>query len=98
MPTRICVAYRIIIDIRIPIIPLHPGRDNRVRLGETSQGGVVPAGVVIHQAEIRGVTVLTCVGVVRGIRTGIVVHFTLAKHPVGKLCTWSGGPQVRWRW
>ncbi len=65
------------------------GRYNGIRLNETSEFGVVVPGVVPEQVNAT-VTVLSRVGVVRGIRTGIVAHFTLAKHPVGKLCTWSG--------
>ncbi len=71
MPTRVCIPDRIIIDIGIPIQSLHPGRDNRVRVdvpqggfAQTSQGGVVESCVIEHQAEIRGVAVLSRVGVV----------------------------------
>ncbi len=37
-----------------------------VRLREASQGGVVPSGVVEHESKVRGVGVLSRVGVVRG--------------------------------
>ncbi len=36
MPRRIRIPDGIIIDIRIPIQPLHPRRDNRVRLGKAA--------------------------------------------------------------
>ena len=78
MPTRIRILERIIVNVRIPI----PGlgalallRDDGIRLGEASQGGVVPAGVVKHQAKafadvVRGwvvhVGVLAGEGIVRG--------------------------------
>ena len=41
MPAWIRIPDRIIVDIRIPIQPLNAGRDNRIRLGEASNGGVV---------------------------------------------------------
>ena len=37
MPTRIRIFDRIVQSIRIPIIPLHPGRDNGIGGGKPSQ-------------------------------------------------------------
>ena len=48
--------------------------DEGVRLGEASQGGVVPAGVVVHQPEGIGHAALAGVGVVRRQRAGLVAH------------------------
>ena len=67
MPTRIRIFDRIVQSIRIPIIPLHPGRDNAIGGGKPSQRRVIPAGIVEHQAKVRGVRVLPRVGVVCGI-------------------------------
>ena len=77
MTRWVCIVNRIISCIRIAIQALHTAGDNRVRLGEASQGGVVPAGVVEHQAEICGVGVLSRVGVVGGTRIGSEANFTL---------------------
>ena len=66
MPSRVIVSQGIIIHVCIPIQSLHPARDNAVRLREASQGGVVPSGVVEHESKVRGVGVLSRVGVVRG--------------------------------
>ncbi len=66
MPCWIVICHWIIncICISIPVLRLKLIRDDTVRLGESSQGGVVPAGVVEHQAEICGIAVLSRVGVV----------------------------------
>ena len=42
MPTRVSISQRIIVDVSIPIQPLNDGRDNRIRLGEESNGGARP--------------------------------------------------------
>ena len=54
------------VDVRVAIQALNAGRDNWIRLGKASQGGVVPAGVVIHQTEICGMGILSRVLILRG--------------------------------
>jgi len=66
MPAGICIIYRRIVDIRIPIIPLDPSRHNRIGLREASQGGVIPARVVEILPKITAVGVLSRVGVFGG--------------------------------
>jgi len=39
MTRRVSIYQRIIVDIRIPIPSLHPGRDEAVRLGEVVDWG-----------------------------------------------------------
>ena len=75
MPARIDKIHRVIVDIRIAIQPLNAGRDNRIRLGKASQGGVIPAGVVIYQAEICGVGVLSRILILRGGESAGVAGF-----------------------
>ena len=74
MSTGVGISSRTIIDIRIAIKSLHAAGNNRIRLGETSQGGVVPAGVVVHETEVRGVRVLSRVRIVGGSHAGIVSY------------------------
>ncbi len=39
MSRRICIPHRIIINIRVAVISLHPARDKRIRLRKASQRG-----------------------------------------------------------
>ena len=66
MSTWVSISHWVIVDIRIAIQPLNAGRDNRIRLGKASQGGVIPAGVVVHEAEICGIGILSRVLILRG--------------------------------
>ncbi len=51
MSRRVSIDYRIIVDIGKPIkrLGIIGIRDNRIRLDEAVQGGVIVAGVVIVQ-------------------------------------------------
>jgi hypothetical protein len=48
MPYGIYKAIWTVVDIRIPIITLHPARHDGIRLGKASQGQVVPACVSLR--------------------------------------------------
>ncbi len=76
MPRWITISHRIVIDVRIPVISLHPARDKRIRLRETSQRGIVPSGVVVHQPKLTDVGVLPGVGVLRGRSAAGVAHLS----------------------
>ena len=56
MPTWIRVIYRRIVCVGVPIPRLDPLtlRNDCIRLGEASQSGIVPAGVVEHQPKPFG--------------------------------------------
>jgi len=55
---------RAVVDIRIPVQSLRPAGDDAIRAGETSQGGVVVAGIVKIQPQ-RGFIALAGEFVVR---------------------------------
>ena len=76
MPTRVDVIHRRVVDVGVAVQSLHAGWDDAVRLGKASQRGVVPAGVVVHQAEICGVAELTGEPVLRRRDSALVAHFT----------------------
>ena len=56
MPCWVIISDRIIVGIRISIPGLRSLllRNHRIRLGGPAEGGVIPAGVVEHQAEALG--------------------------------------------
>lgn len=76
MPARVDVIHRRVVDVGVAVQSLHPRRDDAIRLGEASQGGVVPAGVVEHQAEICGVAELTRISILRQRRSTLVADFS----------------------
>jgi len=91
MPARIGVHQRIVVDIRIPIQPLHPARYNRIRLGESPQRGVVPAGVVIIQPN-AALEALTRVLVISGRVTLLITGVTENKcRRMNDECRMMGG-------
>ena len=89
MPARVRIPQRIVVRVRVavPRQGIPRAGDEGVRLGKPSQGGVVPAGVVVHQPEGVGVRVLAgvgapsatlqgCYAIVRRQCAGLVAHFT----------------------
>ena len=92
MSRWVIVADRIPVDISIPVPSLRTLRGrghDAVGLSEASQRGIIPARIVIHQAETfrrgRGrvvhVGVLSRKRVLCGQGAERVVRFALAKHP-----------------
>ena len=49
MAAWVIVKHGIIVCIRVPIVPLHTIGHDGVRLDESSEGRVVPTGIVEHQ-------------------------------------------------
>ncbi len=91
MACWIAINYGVVIcvSISIPCLRSLFLRNHRIRLSEPAEGGVIPAGVVEHQAEALGgaagggvvhvpkgdaIGVLSRVGVVRGGGASLVAH------------------------
>ena len=52
MTGGICIIYRRIVDVRIPVVPLHPARDNRIGLGKAVKIRVIPARTVVLSVTV----------------------------------------------
>ena len=79
-----CINWRVVhISISIPSLNSLILWNYAIHLGETSQHRVIPTRIIVHESEVRGVGVLSRVGVARGrclslIADGIVVDIRIA--------------------